>query len=281
MHHSIWTRVVNSLRAPRGTMPRCRGAGTVLLPMLAALLMVSASRADTVMITGANSGVGLEFARQYAAAGWTVIAIHRHDSTPESLVELGKQYDNVRPERMDVTDEDQVHALSRKLQDMPIDVLINNAAYTNIGPNQRFGQLDYDVGRAVLTTNVLGPLLVSEAFLPQVEAGKRKKIVAITSTHSSLTEPTQGSGGIFYRASKAGLNRAMLVVADDLKPKGITVVLIHPGSVRMSEDEPATSIYGNRIMVDVTVSAMIDTIAHLSLADSGHFMLYDGSTLAW
>jgi len=274
-------RAIEWLRASCAAIRRCGAAGTLLLLMLAALLMANACRADTVMITGANSGLGLEFARQYAAAGWTVIAIHRHDSTPDSLVDLHKQYRNVRPERMDVTDENQVHALSEKLRDVPIDVLINNAAYTDIGPDQRFGQLDYDVGRAVLATNVLGPLLVSEAFLPQVEKGTQKKIVSITSTHASLTEPTPGSGGIFYRASKAGLNRAMIVVTDDLRAKGIAVVLIHPGSVRMSRDEPATSTYGKRIMVDVTVGAMIKTIEHLSMADSGHFLLFDGSPLAW
>lgn len=246
-----------------------------------AVLLMQVTHANTVMITGANSGLGLELARQYGKAGWTVIAVHRRDSTPQVLEELRKQYPTVRAERMNVADEAEVRALSNKLKDVPIDVLINNAANTSTGDKQRFGQLDYQEGEDVLSTNVLGPLRVSEAFLPQIEAGKQKKIISITSTHASLTQPLAGSGAIFYRASKAGLNRAMLVVCEDLKPKGITVVLVHPGSVRKSKDEPATSQYGERVMVDIIAGTLIKTIGGLSMADSGHFIQYDGKALAW
>jgi NAD(P)-dependent dehydrogenase (short-subunit alcohol dehydrogenase family) len=254
---------------------------TSLLTMFAALLMAQTAHAETVMITGANSGLGLELARQYATMGWTVIAVHRHDSTPQTLAELIEQHGNVRAERMDITDEAAVRALSRKLADVPIDVLINNAADTKIGPTQRFGQLDFEQGKTVLTTNILGPLLVSEAFLPQIEAGKRKQIITITSTHASLTRPLPGPGAIFYRASKAGLNRAMIVVADTLRPQGIAVVLVHPGSMRMSAAEPATNAYGERVMVDIVARKLIATIGRLSMADSGHFLQYDGTSLAW
>ncbi|MEJ1966663.1 MAG: SDR family NAD(P)-dependent oxidoreductase [Gammaproteobacteria bacterium] len=143
-----------------------------------------------MLITGANSGIGLEFARQYAAAGWTVIATHRHASTPDSLAALMKQSKNVRAERMDVTSVAEIRALSDKLKDMPIDVLINNAAvYADHGDwsTQKFGNLDYALGETILKTNVLGPLFVSEAFVKQIGASEQKKIVSITSTHASLT----------------------------------------------------------------------------------------------
>ncbi len=179
---------------------------------------------------------------------------------PAELADLGKQYPKLRAERMDVADEAQVRELAGKLKTVPIDVLINNAANTSTGEKQRFGQLDFKEGEDVLSTNILGPLRVSEAFLPQIEAGRQKKIVSITSTHASLTQPLSGSGAIFYRASKAGLNRAMLAVSEDLKPKGITVVLVHPGSVRKSRDEPATSAYGERVMVDVIAGTLIRTV---------------------
>ncbi|MEJ0039704.1 MAG: SDR family oxidoreductase [Gammaproteobacteria bacterium] len=254
------------------------------LGMLATLLLAQAGHAATVLITGANSGVGLEFAKQYAAAGWTVIATHRHDSTPDTLEPLIKQYKNVRAERMDVTSVAEIRALSDKLKDVPIDVLINNAAiYADRGDwsTQKFGNLDYALGETMLKTNILGPLFVSQAFAPQVAASRQKKIVSITSTHSSLTKPIAGSSAIFYRASKAGLNRAMMVVADDLEPQGITVVLIHPGSVRKSDQEPKTSVLGPRIDIDVTVGSMRKTIDALTIKDSGRFMLYDGTTLPW
>src|SRR4051794_4639304 len=117
--------------------------------LLGLLLMAPMSQAATVLITGANAGVGLEFARQYAAAGWTVIATHRHDSTPDTLAALIKQYPSLRAERMDVTSVDEMRALSEKLKDVPIDVLINNAAvYADHGDwsTQKFGNLDYALG---------------------------------------------------------------------------------------------------------------------------------------
>lgn len=254
---------------------------SLFFAVLIALLGVKASHADTVMITGANSGLGLELARQYAKAGWTVIAVHRRDSTPRELADLSRQHRNVSVERMDVSDEAQVRSLALKLKDVPIDVLINNAANTTIGEKQRFGQLDFTAGRDVLTTNVLGPLLVTETFLRQIEAGKQKKIISITSTHASLTEPLPGAGAVFYRASKAGLNRAMLAISEDLKPKGVALVLVHPGSMRMSLDEPATNQFGERVMVDIVAGTLIKTISRLSISDTGHFMKYDGTALAW
>jgi NADP-dependent 3-hydroxy acid dehydrogenase YdfG len=99
-----------------------------------ALALVAASKgavADTVLITGANSGIGLEFATQYAAKGWTVIATHRRTETPQALADLSAHYKNVRVEKLDVTDVDNVAALATRLRGVPIDVLINNAGVYN------------------------------------------------------------------------------------------------------------------------------------------------------
>lgn len=180
---------------PRWTC--CRRVHALVLSIFAALLM-PVSHAATVMVTGANSGLGLELARQYAKAGWTVIAVHRHDHVPQTLADLGKQYRNVRAERMDITNEAEVHALAQRLKGVPIDVLINNAADTRIGETQRFGELDYQRGRQVLETNILGPLLVSEAFLPQIEAGTPAVPSSSGSLHRSMAggvrRPGNGSG---------------------------------------------------------------------------------------
>src|ERR1700754_670091 len=104
----------------RKWLTRMMGHG---LGLLAALVLAQTAQAATVLITGANTGVGLEFARQYAAAGWTVIATHRHDGTPDTLASLAKEYSNVPPERMDVTSVAEMNALSSKLKDVPVDVL--------------------------------------------------------------------------------------------------------------------------------------------------------------
>lgn len=242
------------------------------------------SEAGTVLITGASSGVGLEFVRQYAAIGWFVIATHRHDRTPASLATLAEKYPNVRAERMDVTSVAEMNALSAKLADVPLDVLINNAAVSSDRGDwstQKFGSLDYALGETILKTGILGPLFVSQAFAKQVAASRQKKIVAITSTHASLTQPLAVPGALFYRAAKAGLNRAMLALADELKPQGIIVVLLHPGTVRKSDQEPRTSAFGPRIDIDVTVSSMVKTIGAVAAEESGRFMLYDGTALPW
>ncbi len=132
------------------------------------------AQADTVLITGANSGIGLEFAKQYAARGWTVIATHRRDETPSTLKDLVEKYPNVRAERMDVTKRNEIHALVVKLNGAPIDVLINNAGVVILGgrdgawrgpgadvQGQNFGTLNYDEFDVFMKTNVAGPSMVT------------------------------------------------------------------------------------------------------------------------
>jgi len=246
------------------------------------LLFCASGHAATVLITGSNAGIGLEFAKQYAAAGWTVIATHRHDTTPATLEDLVGRYKNVRAEKMDVTSAAEVQGLAQKLEDLPIDVLINNAAVyadNNDWSTQEFGHLDYELGTTMMAINAIGPLLVSEAFTHQVTASTQKKIISITSTHASITEPIAGSGAIFYRASKAALNREMRVVADTLKPQGVIVVLLHPGAVHTERQTgPKHPV---QIEPDFAVKNMRKTIDALTLRDTGHFLRYDGTTEPW
>jgi NAD(P)-dependent dehydrogenase (short-subunit alcohol dehydrogenase family) len=261
-----------------GTGKRTLAAGALMLAMLASV----SARAATVLITGANSGIGLEFAKQYAAAGWTVIATHRHSKAPDTLVDLQRRYPEVRIEEMDVTSAEQVRALSAKLKDVSIDVLLNNAGIYNedgAWSSQDFGRLDYALYDTMLAVNVKGPLLVTEAFAGQVKASHQKKIVSISSTIASLTQPMAGTRGIFYAASKAALNREMLLVAEVLKPDGVTVVLLHPGSVRTERQSNAP--YKNMIETNVSIRYMIKTIGAITLKDTGHFMLYDGTASPW
>jgi NAD(P)-dependent dehydrogenase (short-subunit alcohol dehydrogenase family) len=249
---------------------------------LAMAVMSLGANAATVLITGANSGIGLEFAKQYAAAGWTVIATHRHDTAPETLTTLAAKYPKVSVERMDVTSATDVHSLSSKLAKVPIDVLLNNAGVYNQDGDwstQDFGRLDYSLYDTMLAVNVKGPLLVAEAFAQQVKASQQKKIISISSTASSFTQPMPGTSALFYRASKAALNREMMVVADVLKPEGVTVALLHPGSVRT--ERQANAKFKDMIETSDSVSQMVKTIQGLSLGDTGRFMRYDGAPLAW
>jgi NAD(P)-dependent dehydrogenase (short-subunit alcohol dehydrogenase family) len=243
--------------------------------------------AQTVLITGANTGIGLAFAKEYAAKSWTVIATHHQSGTPADLAELAKKYKNVRVERMDVSSKSEIDALAAKLKAVPIDVVINNAgvyAKTGAPASQDFGQFDYSLFDTIMAVNVRGPLMVMEAFVANVKASHQKKFVAISSTVGSLTAPYPGGGAIFYRASKAALNKEMQVLADVLKPDGVSVVMIHPGLVRtdrLKSMVPSVATAKDYVDPAESVSQMIPTIAKLSIADSGHFMRYDGVQLPW
>jgi NAD(P)-dependent dehydrogenase (short-subunit alcohol dehydrogenase family) len=271
------------------------GFGRLLSAVLLCATLIGVSPpapADTVLITGANSGIGLEFTKQYAAKGWTVIATHRRSSVPETLAGVMAKYDNVRVERLDVTDIDGIEALAKKLEDVPIDVLLNNAGVYNDRracrtedcpgdwSTQTFGRLDYRLFDTIMAVNVKGPLIVSEAFLDNVEASKQKKIIAISSTNGSLTKQLAGSGAIFYRASKAALNREMQLVAREEEPDGVTVVMLHPGAV---VTERQSYLEGTKGMVETPFSVrhMIETIDKLTIEDTGRFLRYDGVPAPW
>jgi NAD(P)-dependent dehydrogenase (short-subunit alcohol dehydrogenase family) len=256
-----------------------------------ALMAPHAAAAQTVLITGANSGLGLEFVKQYAAKGWTVIATHRRSETPASLAAVTAEHDRVRVERMDVADIASVRELAAKLAGVPIDVLINNAgvyadrsgcqdeACRGEGRTQNFGSLDYALFDTIMAVNVRGPLVVSEAFIDNVRASRQKKIIAIGSTSGSLTEPLGGSRAISYRASKAALNRAMQLVAVHEKDAGVTVVILHPGSV-LTERQADFTLEG-MIEMEPSVSGMIEQIERITIADTGRFIQYDGAAAPW
>jgi NAD(P)-dependent dehydrogenase (short-subunit alcohol dehydrogenase family) len=268
------------------------------LPSFAAVLigavgaLAQPALADTVLITGANSGIGLEFVKQYAAKSWNVIATHRRSGVPDSLAAVIKDHKNVRVERLDVTSPDDLKALTTKLAGEPIDLLVNNAGVYNDRSKchdddcpgdwstQNFGDLHYELLDTIMAVNVKGPLMVSEALLPNVKASKRKTIITISSTNGSLTEQLAGSGAIFYRASKAALNRAMQLVARKEQPEGVTVVMLHPGAV-VTERQAYLEGFKGMIEMPFSVTHMIATIDKLTIADTGKFLNYDGTTAPW
>jgi len=264
--------------------------GAALL-MGCALVVPSAANAETVLITGANSGLGLEFVKQYAAKGWKVIATHRRDGMPESLAPIVEEHSNVHVERMDVASIDEVRALAGKLDGEAIDVLINNAgiysdraacgdeACRGEDSTQSFGELDYELFDNIMAVNVRGPLLVSEAFIENVRASRQKKIVSISSTNGSITFTLGGSGAIAYRASKAALNRAMQLVAVHERDEGVTVLLLHPGAVLTERQAHLT--FPGMIQMQPSVAGMIEQIEKATIADTGRFIQYDGATAPW
>ncbi len=257
----------------------------VSLIFAAVLSQAQPAAAQTVLITGANGGIGLEFAKEYAAKSWTVIATHHQSATPADLAELAAKYKNVRVEKMDVSRKDDIDALAEKLKSVPIDVLINNAGvYSGAPTGQDFGTFDYSLFDTIMAVNVRGPLMVMEAFAGNVKASHQKKFVAISSTVGSLTQPFPGTAALFYRTSKAALNKEMQVLALVLKPDGVSVVMIHPGQVRtdrLTSLQPSISSDKDYIDPPESVGQMIPTIEKITIADTGHFMRYDGKTLGF
>ena len=225
----------------------------------------------TVLITGANRGLGLEFFKQYVAEGWQVLACCRNPETAGKLADIP----NVRIFPLDVSDFSQIDKLAAQLQDIAIDVLINNAGVYGDSPRRGFGQLDYAAWTQTLTINTQAPVKMAEAFLPNLQRGNKKLLVSISSQMGSIAD--NGSGGsILYRSSKAALNAAMKSLAIDLEDQGIGVLVLHPGWVK-------TDMGGPNALIDAleSVTGMRQVIARFTLAQSGGFLKYDGSTLPW
>ncbi|MCG8470160.1 MAG: SDR family oxidoreductase [Gemmatimonadetes bacterium] len=234
----------------------------------------------TVLITGSNRGIGLEFARQYAEAGWDVIATARNPDGADALRALAADYPKVVIERLDVTDHAGVDALAARYRDRPIDVLINNAGVLGEVSKQRLDALDYDEFQRVMAVNTFGPLRVSQAFLDHVAASDRKKIVVVTSISGSI-EISGGRGGLyFYNISKAGVNMAMRSLGSANRDRGILMALIHPGGVNTDMLAQAGAA-GRGIEPSESVAGMIQVIHDLDESTTGTFLDYTGRSLPW
>ena len=217
-----------------------------------------------VLITGANRGIGYEFARQYARQGYKVIAVCRNNS--KQLTEL--DVDII--EGIDVTKASDLLRLSESVADKKIDILINNAGLLH---NDVLGELDAGNIRAQFEVNALAPLRVTEALLPNLHKGS--KVALITSRMGSIAD--NGSGSRYgYRMSKAALNAAGKSLALDLKEQGIAVVLLHPGFVQTDMVNHAGDI-----PAETAAERLIQRIDELSLDTSGQFFHSNGESLPW
>ncbi len=228
-----------------------------------------------VLITGANRGLGLEFSRQYAEKNWQVIACCRNPAKADELMKLAQFYPSVVVEALDVADFEQVDAVSRKLSEVSIDVLINNAGVYGDHRGCGFGNLDYQAWDNTLHINTQAPVKMAEAFLPHIKKGKEKLIVNISSLMGSMAD--NGSGGsILYRSSKAALNAAMKSLSIDLRDQGIGVLIFHPGWVK-------TDMGGANALIDAetSVTGMRTVIDGFTMAQTGSFVRYDGKPMPW
>jgi NAD(P)-dependent dehydrogenase (short-subunit alcohol dehydrogenase family) len=230
---------------------------------------------SSVLVTGANRGLGLEFVRQYAQDAWTVYAATRDPGSAGKLQQVAKAHpDLVKVLRLDVTDAQSVKRAAAEISDVAIDVLINNAGIFG-GPKQRVGKMDYDAWAEILNVNTMGPMRVIEAFVEHVARSERKVIVSMTSGLGSLADNTSG-GYIAYRTSKAALNMLAKSAAVELAPRGITSVVVNPGWVQTDMGGPSATM-----TVEASISALRRVIAKLDIQQSGKFFHHNGSEYAW
>ena len=216
----------------------------------------------SVLITGANRGIGLEFARQYSNDGWDVIATARH-SSPE-LDALG-----VRVEPLDLSDADSAASFPQKI-DRPLDLFIANAG-TNHPMNGESAE-DAREWQAMMMVNAIAPYVLGKALLPRMTEGG--KMIAISSGMGSIGD--MGGGWVPYRTSKAALNMAWSSLALEAKPRGIACVLFSPGWVQTRMGGS-----GAQITAEESVGDMRALIDRLTIEDTGKFMRRNGSELPW
>lgn len=218
----------------------------------------------TVLITGANRGLGLELCRQLVARGDHVIATCRTRSA--DLETVGAHIE----EGVDVTSDESVAQLVRRIEGLPIDWLINNAG---ILTRESLESLDFDGMRLQFEVNALGPLRVTHALLPQLGPGA--KVGIITSRMGSIGDNTSGSR-YGYRMSKVAVNMAGVSLAHDLRDRGIAIGLLHPGYVR-------TDMTRHNGLIDPPEAAagLIARMDDLSMGSSGSFWHQNGEVLPW
>jgi NAD(P)-dependent dehydrogenase (short-subunit alcohol dehydrogenase family) len=227
-----------------------------------------------VLITGANRGLGLEFTRQYAQAGWQVFACCRQ---PDKAVEL-QQLATQQPEKvslhaLDVANFAQIEQLAKQLSADSIDLLLNNAGLYSKG--EAFGSIDYEAWMEAFRVNTMAPLKMAEVFAGHVARSQQKKIVNITSKMGSIDDNTSGHHYL-YRSSKTALNMVTKSLAIDLASRGITAIVMHPGWVQTDMgglSAPTT--------VEQSVSGMRQVVDRLTANDSGKFYGYDGKEILW
>lgn len=227
----------------------------------------------TALVTGCNRGLGFEFARQLATAGWRVHACCRQPEKARKLKALDPGDGEIERHRLDVTDGLQLASLGRELADEPLDLLVNNAGM--FGPRGGFGKIAYEDWLQVFNVNTLAPMRVAETFARHLERAESPRLLNISSKLGSIGA-NETSGAHLYRSSKAALNMVTKCLSIDLKDRGVIVAAVHPGHV-------ATDMGGRdaAITPEDSVAGMLAMADRLSVQDSGGFYGYDGTPLPW
>jgi len=223
------------------------------------------------LITGANRGLGLEHAQQLLSRGWIITAAVRDPGAATDLKALDPGDGRLQIEAYDASEPGSAAALKSRVSG-PIDILFANAGMMH---RDGFGSGASEEFIASMRVNALAPLALAEAFADQVAASQMKVIALQSSRMGSIAD--NDSGGMYaYRASKAALNAVGKSLSNDLKAKGVVVLILHPGWVRTDMGGP-----GGNLTVTESVEAQLDLIARANPAMSGRFFHSNGQDLPW
>jgi len=227
---------------------------------------------NTVLITGTSRGLGLEFTKQYAEAGWQVYAGCRSPERALALQSLAKIHANITPIALDVMHFDEIDRAASELSAVPIDLLINNAG---VYPESRFGDVDYQDWERAFKINSMAPFKMIDTFLANIMNSQLKKVATLSSKMGSIDD--NGSGGSYiYRSSKTAVNMVMKSLTIDLSNHDIAMVTLHPGWVQTDMGGP-----NGLISAQTSVSGLRDVIEQLSMETTGKFIAFDGKEIAW
>jgi NAD(P)-dependent dehydrogenase (short-subunit alcohol dehydrogenase family) len=264
----------------------CRLLSVILLIFAGPLVVASDAAVvaqddpTTVLITGANRGIGFEFAKQLAARGWRVIATTRNPEQAIELQSLAEEYPAVSIARLDVTVPQEISDLAQRYGEQPIDLLLLNAA---MGPQQPTAtaplrRQNFDVSLAYFETNAIGPMRVAQAFWDNVKSSAGKQVIALSSDSGSFVAGSQLPILYHYKASKAALNMYMHTLSFEAAKRGVIVVMLHPGMVATG---PETSRLPGAMPTEESVRMMLDVIDGLTPAANGSFIDYRGELMPW
>ena len=228
----------------------------------------------SVLITGANRGLGFGFVKSFLAKNINVICTTRNISGSKELLECKKNHpNNLEILELDLLEENSENILSDLLSDKPIDIFINNAGVGN--SNQRFGVVSSKPWLDVLKVNLIAPLTLTQSIIENIKKGSEKKIYFLSSQLGSIGDNTSG-GMYIYRSSKTALNQVVKSLSVDLKPMGITVISLHPGWVKTDMGGPNAPV-----QIDESIKGMMQVIDKTDIRDTGRFLNYDGKELPW
>ena len=228
---------------------------------------------QTVLLTGANRGIGLALVEAYLNDGWNVIACCRNPESATELTNLKKSFDSLDVRALEVTDYQAVSTLAHELHSTNINLLINNAGY--YGPKGvAFGHTDVDEWRKVFEVNSIAPMKIVEAFYKQLKKGEA--IVANMSSAMGSMGENESGGAYIYRSSKAALNAITKSIAKDGEHDSVKAIALHPGWVQTDMGGPNALI-----TTEESAKGLKHLLDNFSNEHNGGFYDCKGRNLAW